>query len=250
VKLGGKVCLITGGSRGIGAATALKLAAAGANVSINARHDDAAARDVRCAVERMGRLSHLVVADLADPHAAAIRCVEETRSALGDPEILIHSAGGPAPGNILDVTPAAWHGAFDVHLHAAFHLCRAVLPAMREKNDGAIILISSVAGLRGCSNSIAYSVVKSALPQFARSLARDFADSNIRVNCVVPGIIRTRFHDSLSASQVRNNIENRIPLRREGTPEDVAEVILTLVQNEFITGETVTVDGGMSMRMV
>ncbi len=247
--LKGKVCLITGGSRGIGAATALQLAAGGADVCISARHDDAAAREVRCAIEKLGRRSHLVVADLRDP-AAALLCVEETGRVLGNPDILVHSAGGPAPGNILDVTPENWYAAFDVHLHAVFHLCRAALPAMQRKKEGAIILISSAAGLRGCPNSVAYSVVKGALPQFARSLARDFAASNVRVNCVAPGVIRTRFQEHLTTEQVQNNIENRIPLHREGSPEEVAEIILALIQNDFITGETVTIDGGMTMRIV
>ncbi len=247
--LKGKVCLITGGSRGIGAATALQLAAGGADVCISGRHDDAAAREVRCAIEKLGRRSHLVVADLRDP-AAALLCVEETGRVLGHPDILVHSAGGPAPGNILDITPENWYAAFDVHLHAAFHLCRAALPAMQQKREGAIILISSAAGLRGCPNSVAYSVVKGALPQFARSLARDFAASNVRVNCVAPGVIRTRFQEHLTTEQVQNNIKNRIPLHREGSPEEVAAIILALIQNDFITGETVTIDGGMTMRIV
>jgi NAD(P)-dependent dehydrogenase (short-subunit alcohol dehydrogenase family) len=249
VKLDGKVCLVSGGSRGIGAATALQLAAAGADVCINARHDDSSAREVRCAIEKLGRRSHLVAADLGDP-AAAVLCVEETRRVLGDPAVLVHSAGGPAPGNILEIAPETWYRAFDVHLHAAFHLCRAALPSMCESKEGVIILISSAAGLRGCPNSVAYSVVKGALPQFTRSLARDFAGFNIRANCVAPGVIRTRFHDHLTAGQVQNNIENRIPLHREGTPEEVAELILALVRNDFITGETVTIDGGMTMRIV
>ena len=247
--LNGKVCLITGGSRGIGAATALQVAAAGADVCINARNDDSAAHNVLCAIEQLGRRGHLVCGDLRDPAAAQL-CVEETSGVLGYPDILVHSAGGPAPGNILDVAPEDWYAAFDVHLHAAFHLCRAALPAMREKKEGAIILISSAAGLRGCPNSVAYSVVKGALPQFARSLARDFAASNIRVNCVAPGVIRTRFQEHLTTEQVQNNVENRIPLHREGTPEEVAEIILALIQNDFITGETVTIDGGMTMRIV
>jgi len=249
VTLNGKVCLITGGSRGIGAATALRVAAAGADVCINARHDDSAAHEIRCTIEKLGRRSHLVLADLRDP-AAANLCVEETSRVLGNPDILVHSAGGPAPGNILEVTPENWYAAFDVHLHAAFHLCRAALPAMQEKKQGAILLISSAAGLRGCPNSVAYSVVKGALPQFARSLARDFAASNIRVNCVAPGVIRTRFQEHLTEEQVRNNVENRIPLRREGTAGEVAEMILALIRNDFITGETVTIDGGMTMRIV
>lgn len=249
MKLEGEVSLITGGSHGIGAAAALAFAQAGADVAIAARHFDEAAQDVGRAIQQLGRRFHFVASDLRHPDAAAA-CVRETRAALGDPAVLVHSAGGPAPGSILTITPEAWYEAFDLHVHAAFHLCRAAIPAMQAAGRGAIVLVSSVAGLRGCPEAFAYGVVKGALPQFARSLARDLADSNIRVNCVAPGIIRTRFHQHLTPQQARNNVENRIPLHREGAPTDVAEVILTLARNDFITGETVTIDGGMTMRIV
>ena len=104
--------------------------------------------------------------------------------------------------------------------------------------------------LRGCLGAAAYGVVKGALPQFARVLARELADQGIRVNCVSPGVIRTPFHDALSPEQARNNIENRIPLHTEGKPEDVAELIASLVENDFITGENMVIDGGMTMRIV
>jgi 3-oxoacyl-[acyl-carrier protein] reductase len=104
--------------------------------------------------------------------------------------------------------------------------------------------------LRGVNGALAYSVVKGAIPQFVRSLARELADHNIRVNAVAPGVIRTPFQDYLSPEQVKNNIENRIPLHREGTPADVAEAIVLLATNAFITGETLTIDGGMTMRIV
>jgi NAD(P)-dependent dehydrogenase (short-subunit alcohol dehydrogenase family) len=120
---------------------------------------------------------------------------------------------------------------------------------MKERGAGAIVLVSSAAGLRGCLGALAYGVVKGALPQFARALARELADDNIRVNCVSPGIIRTPFQDFLTPEQVKNNIENRIPLHREGRPEDVARMIAELVVNEFITGENVVIDGGMTMRI-
>ena len=120
---------------------------------------------------------------------------------------------------------------------------------MRAKKEGAIILISSVAGTRGVITNPAYQVVKGALPQFARALAREFANDNILVNCVAPGIIRTAFHATMSEAQKKLNLEQRIPLHREGTPEQVAEAILMLVKNDYITGETVTVDGGLTMRI-
>jgi NAD(P)-dependent dehydrogenase (short-subunit alcohol dehydrogenase family) len=96
---------------------------------------------------------------------------------------------------------------------------------------------------------VAYQVVKGALPQFTRALAREFADDNIRINCVAPGVIRTDFHKSMSEEQRRLNLEKRIPLHREGTPDNVASVILELVKNDYITGETVTIDGGLTMRI-
>jgi NAD(P)-dependent dehydrogenase (short-subunit alcohol dehydrogenase family) len=92
--------------------------------------------------------------------------------------------------------------------------------------------------------------VKGALPHFARVLARELAEQRIRVNCVSPGVIRTPFHDSLSPEQAANNIQNRIPLHKEGKPEDVAALIATLIENDFITGENFVIDGGMTMRIV
>ncbi|HYV27364.1 MAG TPA: SDR family oxidoreductase, partial [Candidatus Eisenbacteria bacterium] len=142
-----------------------------------------------------------------------------------------------------------WHAAFDVHVHAIFYLCRAAIPFMKKKREGAIILISSTAGIRGIITNVAYQVVKGALPQFTRALAREFANDNIRVNCVAPGVIWTRFHAAMTEQQRKLNLEQRIPLHREGTPDEVASVIVELVKNDFITGETVTIDGGLTMRI-
>src|SRR5271157_3375836 len=105
------------------------------------------------------------------------------------------------------------------------------------------------AGRSGCAGAIAYGVAKGAIPQFARSLARELAEYNIRVNAVSPGVIRTLFQDYLTPEQVLDNAENRIPLRRDGKSEDVAAAIVMLVENDFIAGETVTIDGGMTMRI-
>jgi NAD(P)-dependent dehydrogenase (short-subunit alcohol dehydrogenase family) len=121
---------------------------------------------------------------------------------------------------------------------------------MTKQGEGSVVLMSSAAGLRGCAGAIAYGVAKGALPQFARNLARELADRNIRVNCVSPGIIRTSFQNFLTPEQVKNNIENRIPLHREGKPGDVAALIMTLLENDFVTGENFVIDGGMSMRIV
>ncbi len=248
MQLAGKIALITGGTRGIGAATAIALARDGVDLALVGRNLDSEAQATRDTILNLGRRCELLQADCGKP-AEATRCVKETELKLGSPAVLVHCAGGPVNGGLFDLTPQAWNEAFDLHVHAVFHLSRAVIPAMRARKEGAIILVSSVAGIRGVITNPAYQVVKGALPQFARALAREFAVENIRVNCIAPGIIRTAFHTSMSAEQKKINLEQRIPLHREGTPEQVAEAILLLAKNDYITGETLTVDGGLTMRI-
>ncbi|HTZ60544.1 MAG TPA: SDR family oxidoreductase [Acidobacteriaceae bacterium] len=249
MNLEGKVCLVTGGSSGIGAATALALAGKGTHVAVAARRPLPLPADLLAAVSAHGMRASFVKADVADP-AACRKCVDEVVSEFGALDVLIHSAGGPAPGGFYTVTEESWMNAFAVHVHSAFWLARAVAPQMAKQDGGAIILLGSAAGMRGCLGAFAYGVVKGALPHFARVLGRELADQNIRVNCVSPGVIRTPFHDAMSPEQAKNNVENRIPLHREGKPEDVAALITTLVENDFITGENMVIDGGMTMRIV
>jgi len=248
MRLDEKICLITGGTRGIGAATALTLAEQGANVSLVARRIDDEANAIRRRVESLGRRCLLLAADVGQS-AQATQCVAETVRQLGPVGVLVHAAGGPVNGGLFDLTTETWHAAFDVHVHAVFHLCRAAIPFMREKQEGAIILVSSAAGLRGLKTNVAYQTVKGALPQLARALAYEFAGDHIRVNCVAPGVIRTAFHAQMSPEVKQHNLENRIPLHREGTPEQVASLIRELVMNDYITGETVSIDGGLTMRI-
>jgi NAD(P)-dependent dehydrogenase (short-subunit alcohol dehydrogenase family) len=190
-----------------------------------------------------------VKADLSDPKDCR-RCVDQAARKFGRLDVLVHSAGGPVPGGLNEVSDESWMSAFAVHVHAVFHLSRAAAPHIAKQGEGAIILLGSAAGLRGCLGALAYGVAKGALPQFARALARELAEQNIRVNCVSPGIIRTPFQNHLTLEQVSNNIRSRIPLRREGQPDEVARLIESLIKNDFITGENVVIDGGMSMRIV
>lgn len=248
MNLHGKRALITGGTKGIGAAIAVDLARQGASRVINGRHHDQDAAATRRAVEREGRTCALIVADVAREGEAA-RVVQEAASSLGGIDVLVHSAGGPSWGTIDECLPEQWRATIAVHVDAAYFLCRAALPIMRPNRNGAIILISSAAGIRGVPGAIAYATVKGAIPQFTRSLARDVADDNIRVNCVAPGVIRTRFHEKMTPEVKAHNLAGRIPLHREGTPQDIAEAVRLLVTNEFITGETLVIDGGMTMQI-
>jgi len=248
MQLTDKIALITGGTHGIGAATALTLAQRGAHVAIVGRHDDDEARQTRDQILAQGRQCALVLADVGKPDEAT-RCVTESAQQLGTVDVLVHAAGTWTAGGLLEVTPEAWHQAFDVHVHAIYHLCRAAVPLMRPKKEGAVVLISSVAGIRALTFNLAYQVVKGAVPHFARALARELANDNIRVNAVAPGIIRTRFHAAMTSEQQKHNLDHRIPLHREGTPEQVAQLIAELVINDYITGELFTIDGGLTMRI-
>ncbi len=243
-----KVCLITGGTRGIGAATALIMAAQGAQIALVGREAHAEAIELVRQIESLGVKAALLLGDMGSPEDCQ-RVVRETVETLGGIDVLVHSAGGAVNGGLLSLTAESWLAAFDVHVHAIFHLCREAIPLMKERGEGSIMLISSAAGVRGVKTNVAYQTVKGALPQMTRALAYEFADDNIRVNCVAPGIIRTDFHKAMTPEAKKHNLDNRIPLHREGTSEQVATLIVELLTNDFITGETVSIDGGMTMRI-
>jgi len=247
--LANKIALVTRGTNGIGAATAILFARQGADVAVVARNiDDASAADTKRRVEAIGRKCLLLAGDMGKP-ADAAAVVQKTAQTLGPVDVLVHSAGGLVTGGLLEVSPDNWYAAFDVHVHAVFHLCRAAVPAMKRKNEGAIILISSSAGKRALKMNLPYQAVKGALPHLTAALANELADDNIRVNCVAPGVIRTPFHANMPESVRENNLKNRIPLHREGTPEQVASLIRELIENDYITGETFSIDGGLTMRI-
>jgi NAD(P)-dependent dehydrogenase (short-subunit alcohol dehydrogenase family) len=244
-----KAALVTGGTMGIGAAIAIDLARRGANVALVARNLGNEAQATRHAVEQLGRTCVLIAGDLAQAEACG-QAVEKTVAQLGRLDILIHNAGGPSFGSIDAVSPEQWRETMALHVDACFYLVKAALPHLRKSGEGVIITVSSTAGIRGVPGAIAYATAKGAIPQLTRSLARELADDNIRVNCIAPGIIRTRFHADMSAERKEHNLKNRIPLHREGTAEQVAEAVALLITNDYITGETLVIDGGLTSRIV
>jgi NAD(P)-dependent dehydrogenase (short-subunit alcohol dehydrogenase family) len=248
MNLTGKRALITGGTRGIGAAIAIDLARQGCDVVINGRNEDEASAAVKQTIASAGRKCVMVIADVSRPDEVE-RIVREAEGALGGLDIVVHSAGGPSYGTIDECTPEQWKATFDVHVHAAYFLCRRALPLLRKSGEAVILLVSSVAGIRGCPSAIAYGTAKGAILHFTRMLARDEADHNVRVNCIAPGIIRTRFHETMTPEAKAHNLSVRIPLHREGTPEQVAEAARCLITNDFITGEVLVIDGGTSMQV-
>jgi NAD(P)-dependent dehydrogenase (short-subunit alcohol dehydrogenase family) len=248
MNLNGKTALVTGGTLGIGAAIALELARGGAELALVARNLDGPALETQRRIESLGRRCLLIAGDMAQADACAA-VVERAAAHFEGLDVLVHNAGGPAPGNIETVTPELWRHTMDLHVNANFYLARAALPYLRKAGAGCIITVSSSAGVRGVAGALAYATAKGALPQFTRSLARELADDNIRVNCIAPGVIRTRFHDDMTPERKQLNLEQRIPLHREGTAQQVAEAVLLLVTNDYITGETLVVDGGLTSRI-
>lgn len=242
-----EVAIITGGTRGIGAAIATELAKRKVRLILNGRIEDDEVRKL-CATLGLQTEVRFIAGDAADPIIAQ-HLADAAASNFGRIDYVVPAAGGPNPGKITDLTFEQWNEAFRVHVHAVFHLFRATQPLLAV-GGGGFLMIGSVAGKRGCPSTIAYQTVKGALPQMARALARDHGHEGIRVNVIEPGIIRTRFHAAMTPEAERNNLENRIPLKRFGTPELLASAAIELLTNPFITGETLAIDGGMSMRMV
>ncbi len=242
-----EVAVITGGTRGIGGAIAAALARRNVRLVLNGRNRDA---EVDQLLSTLGQLTEVrFVAGDASDGAFATELVKQATDQFGRIDYVVPAAGGPNPGKITDLSFDQWADAFRVHVHAVFHLFRASHAALAVRGGG-FLMIGSVAGKRGCPGTIAYQTAKGALPQMARALARDHAQEGIRVNVVEPGIIRTRFHAAMTPEAERNNLDNRIPLGRFGTPDQVASAAIELLTNPFITGETLALDGGMSMRMV
>ena len=242
-----EVAVITGGARGIGAAVAAALAERKVRLVLNGRHRDG---EVEQHLSELSKLTDVlfVEGDAGDERTAS-QLAKVASEKFGRIDYVVPAAGGPNPGKITDLSADQWMDAFRLHVHAVFHLFRACHPFLAVQGGG-VLMIGSVAGRRGCPSTVAYQTVKGALPQMARALARDHAHEGIRVNVIEPGIIRTRFHSAMTPEAERNNLDNRIPLRRFGTPEQVASAAIELLTNPFITGETLVIDGGMSMRMV
>lgn len=248
MQLSDKVALVTGGTLGIGAAIALQLARIGANIAVVARNLGEPANSLGRQIKALGRQFHALQLDMSR-EADCATSVEQTIQHFGRLDVLVLNAGGSSPGKIEDISSDQWRQTMAVHVDALFYGCKAALPHMKQQQEGVIITIASSAAIRGVPGALAYATAKGAVPQFTRCLARDVADYNIRVNCVAPGVIRTRFHDDMPPERKKINLEQRIPLHREGTAEQVADVVGMLVTNDYITGETIVIDGGLTSRI-
>ena len=241
-----RVALITGGARGIGRAIALRLAADGANVGVVDLADVGAdtAREVQ---EATGRATTFFKADISK-EAEVQAAVAAVEAALGPVDILVNNAGITRDGLMLVMSESDWDAVLAVNLKGAFLMSKAVLRGMIKRRSGSIVSISSVVGRRGNAGQANYSAAKAGLIGLTKSLAREVASRNVRVNAVAPGYIETDMTAALDET-ARNAIITQIPLGRIGMPDAVADAVAFLVGDSasFITGTVLPVDGGLGI---
>jgi 7-alpha-hydroxysteroid dehydrogenase len=241
----GRVAVVTGAGRGIGAASAVALAEAGADVVIAAR-TRAQLDEVASAVAAHGRQAHVVVADLADPEQAAA-LAQEALDAFGRLDVVVNNVGGTIPNTLLDTDAAYLTEAFVFNVATAHALTRAAVPAMLAGDGGSIVNISSVMGRLSARGYLAYGTAKAALAHYTRLAATDLAP-HVRVNAIAVGSVHTSALDFVARHEpTRRAMEAATPLRRLGDVDDIAAAVLYLASpaGSYLTGKVLEVDGGL-----
>jgi 7-alpha-hydroxysteroid dehydrogenase len=240
-----RTAIVTGAGRGIGAASALALAQAGADVLIAARTPEQLA-EVATQIEALGRRCVVVAGDLNDLDVVA-SLAAEAKEAFGRVDVLVNNLGGAMPRPLLDTSPRFLEEAFHFNVATAHALVRAAVPTMLEGGGGAIINITSVVGRVSGRGYLAYGTVKAALAHYTRLASKDLSP-RIRVNAVAVGSTATSALDIVMQSdELRLAMEEATPLRRIGDPEDIAAVVLFLASSasNFLTGKVIEADGGL-----
>ena len=234
--------LVTGGSRGIGAATAQALAAAGWPVALTYRSDADGAAQTVAAIEDSGGTAVALAADVADPGSSKA-CLEAVTREFGPALILVNNAGIRADGLALQTDDESWDQVIDTNLSGAFRLTRAALGPMIRARFGRVINIASIVGLRANAGQANYSAAKAGLIAMTRTVAVEVARRGVTVNSVAPGLIATDMTEGVDAAGL-----GQIPARRAGTPAEVAECVRFLASPEaaYVTGACLVVDGGLS----
>jgi NAD(P)-dependent dehydrogenase (short-subunit alcohol dehydrogenase family) len=247
--LEGKVALITGASRGIGRAIALRLARAGAAVVVSSRKLESV-QPVASEIESAGGKALAVQAHVGRTDDVTT-LVARTLEAFGRVDVAVNNAGtNPHFGPLLTADEGQWNKILDTNVTSIFRVCKAIAPHMEAQGGGKIINIASIAGLRPSPGMGVYSVSKAAILTLTQVLAVELGRANIQVNAIAPGVIKTRFSEVLwQTSQIAEPILSRTPLGRFGEPEDVAGLALYLASpdSNFVTGGVFVVDGGLNV---
>lgn len=239
------VVLITGASRGIGAACARAFAEAGYDVAVNYRHSEEKAQALVEELRSLGIRAMCVQADVADS-AQVNKMFETVTAELGAVEVLVNNAGVSHVGLLTEMTDEEWDRLIGADLSGAFYCSRAALPSMIRAHSGVIVNIASMWGEVGASCEAAYSAAKAGVIGLTKALAKEVAPSSIRVNAVSPGVVMTDMMSGFSDDDIKA-LEEETPLGSLGTPDDIAQTVLYLASEKarFITGQVVSVNGGL-----
>ncbi|MCI9016794.1 MAG: 3-oxoacyl-[acyl-carrier-protein] reductase [Clostridia bacterium] len=240
-----KVALITGGSRGIGKKIAEEFAKNGYNLVINYISDGTDLKQLEEEFEKIGAKTLFIKTDVSN----FLACEEMTKKAIetfGKIDVLVNNAGITKDGLLMRMKEEDFNKVIDINLKGTFNVTKNVIPYMMKQKDGRIINISSVVGVTGNAGQSNYAASKAGIIGFTKSLAKELASRNIRLNAVAPGFIETDMTEVLSDT-VKENINSQIALKRMGTAEEVAKVVYFLGsdQSSYITGQVINVDGGM-----
>jgi len=247
MSLKGKVAIVTGGSRGIGRAIALKLAQHGADIVINDVVDVEKMQNAVEEIRSLGVKCEPLKADVSNEEEVKTM-VSTVIEKFGGIDILINNAGITRDGLLVKMKESDWQFVMDVNLKGVFLCTKAVIRSMMSKRSGCIVNISSVVGITGNPGQSNYSASKAGIIGFTKSVAKEVGSKNVRVNAVAPGFIDTDMTESLPEAVKAKFMEN-IPLGRYGQSEEVAEVVAFLCEERarYVTGQTITVDGGMAL---
>ena len=243
--LDGKTALVTGATRGIGRAIALKFASEGADIAFTYRSQEEAALTLTAEIEAMGVRVKAYKSDAAS-FEDAHNVVADAKETFGHIDILVNNAGITKDGLMMRMDEAAWDGVIGTNLKSAFNFIHACTPIMARQRSGSIINMSSVVGVSGNAGQCNYSASKAGLIGLSKSIAKEMGPRGIRSNCIAPGFIATDMTGALPEN-LRQEWEKQIPLRRAGQPEDVAKVALFLASDlsSYVTGQVINCCGGM-----
>lgn len=247
MQLKGKTAIVTGGSRGIGRAIALAIAAKGANVAVNYTSNKESADRVVAEIEGTGAAAMAVKADVSNVEEVE-NLVKEVLNKFGSIDILINNAGITRDNLLIRMSEKEFDEVLGTNLKGAFNCTKAVSKVMIKQKSGKIINVSSVVGIIGNAGQSNYAAAKAGLIGFTKSVAKELAKRGITVNAVAPGFIETDMTSKLP-EKAKVEFLNNIPLSRPGKPEDVAKAVLFLASeySDYITGQVLNIDGGMVM---
>ncbi|MEX0722879.1 MAG: 3-oxoacyl-[acyl-carrier-protein] reductase [Gracilimonas sp.] len=247
LSLEGKTCLVTGGSRGIGKAIALKLAEFGADVAITYARSSEAAEEVKAEIEGRGRKSKAIQADAVNLERAE-EVINEIVEDWGKLDVIVNNAGITKDNLILRMSEEQWDDVITTNLKSVFNYSKAAAKPMMRNRGGSIINISSVVGISGNAGQSNYAASKAGIIGFTKSYAKELASRNIRANVIAPGYILTDMTGELD-EKVLEGIKAETPLGRAGEADEVADAVVFLSSDmsSYITGEVIRVDGGMAM---